>query len=196
MEAPRELPCPRCGTPLGTESAASHYGSRIEVDRCAGCGGVFTSWGRILALSPQLVADWDERVALDPTRTSDVVRQSLPCPSCRVALTRMTGATLPPSLKVPDNLELHVCDRGDGFWIDAEALSRFKQAQSMNLARKRADYVVELEGRRGGQRAKSAALGYDRQPPLQRAYSSTIVFLLFLMFAALVGTTLLRSYTP
>lgn len=194
MEAARELPCPRCGTPLDTETAASHYGSRVEVERCAGCGGVFTSWGRILALSPQLVADWEERVALDPTRDGDVVRASLPCPGCRKPLTRVSGATLPATLKVPDDLELHLCDGGDGFWIEAEALTRFKQAQSSNLARKRETYVQELEAKVSRQRAKSAALGGDRPPPLRRAYSRTVVYLLFLVFAALLGTTLLSSY--
>lgn len=196
MEAARELPCPRCGTPLDTETAASHYGSRVEVERCAGCGGVFTSWGRILALSPQLVADWEERIALDPSASGDVVRANLPCPSCGKPLTKVSGATLPNTLQVPDDLELHLCDGGDGFWIDAEALTRFKRAQSSNLERKRETYVQELEAKVTRQRAKAAALGLDRRAPLRRAYSSTVVFLLFLVFAALLGTTLLRGHLP
>ncbi|MFN7951325.1 MAG: zf-TFIIB domain-containing protein [bacterium] len=196
MEAPRELPCPRCNAALDTEQAASHYGSRIEVDRCARCGGVFTSWGRILALSPQVVAEWDDRVALEPTRTSDLVRQSFPCPACKTELTRVLGKDLPPNLKVPADLELRLCDRGDGFWIDAAALSRFKEAQSSNLERKRADYARELEGRRSRQPVRTVALGDDREPTLRRAYSSLVVFLLFLILAALVGTTLLRNYAP
>ncbi|MBK7976992.1 MAG: zf-TFIIB domain-containing protein [Deltaproteobacteria bacterium] len=196
MEAPRELPCPRCGTPLDTETAASHYGSRVEVERCAGCGGVFTSWGRILALSPQLVADWEERIALDPAVPGGLVRASLPCPACGRALAKVTGATLPRTLKVPDDVELHVCDKGDGFWIEAETLTRFKHAQSSHLARKRESYVEELEAKVTRQRAKAAALGFDRATPVRRAYSSAVVFLLFLVFAAILGTTLLRSYLP
>ncbi len=196
MEASRELPCPRCNTALGTEEAASHYGSRIEVERCARCGGVFTSWGRILALSPQIVAEWDDRVALEPTRTSDPVRRSFPCPACRGELTRVAGRDLPAHLKVPADLELHLCERGDGFWIEAVALSRFKEVQSSNLERKRVDYAHELERRVTRQRARNATLDYQRDPTVRRAYSSTVVFLLFLILAALVGTTLLRNYSP
>lgn len=196
MEAARELPCPRCGAPLGTETAASHYGSRVEVERCAGCGGVFTSWGRILALAPQLAIDWEERVALDPTRASALVRASLPCPACGKPLTKVGGERLPHTLEVPEDLELHLCENGDGVWIEAEALTRLKLAQSSNLARKRETYVQELEAKVTRQRAKAAALGLDRHAPLRRAYSNTVVFLLFLLFAALFGTTLLRGYLP
>ncbi len=194
-EAAPGLPCPRCGATLVHESVPSHYGSRIEIERCGVCGGVFTTWGRILALSPEAVAEWDERNTREIAAGSDLALRTIACPICHLELAPVTGADLPTSLKVPHDLHLHLCSRGDGFWIEPEALRTFKLAQSQNLEAKRSAYAQELEARRSRTRATAAALGYSQQPSVKRAYSSAIVFLLFLMLSAVVGTLFLRFYS-
>lgn len=196
MDEERERPCPRCGISLASESASSHYGSRLEVDRCPSCGGIFTNWGRILALSPSIVEAWIEQLPERPGEALELAQRHLACPACRTPLEAVKGADLPAHLKVPADLELLLCARGDGFWIEARSLVEFKQAQTKNLERKRVDYQRQTEALRGRPRGAIAAGARDRARVARRAYSNAFAFLIFLLLSAALGTVLLTSYKP
>jgi Zn-finger nucleic acid-binding protein len=93
--------CPRCGADLKTEDYKG-----IEVDRCAGCQGLWLDYSEL---------DQLEDVALDEDEVKATLIYSgrkgeLSCPKCAGPMKAFSYRGW--------NLELDLCEEEHGFWLD------------------------------------------------------------------------------
>jgi Zn-finger nucleic acid-binding protein len=95
--------CPRCKAELRVEDYKG-----IEVDRCPQCQGMWLDYGELDQLEDQ-VLDEDE---VKGTLVYGSVRGELPCPKCGAPMTSFRYRA--------NNLELDLCEKGHGTWLDAE----------------------------------------------------------------------------
>ena len=93
--------CPRCGAELRTEDYKG-----IEVDRCAGCQGLWLDYSEL---------DQLEDVALDEDEVKGTLiysdrKSEISCPKCAGPMETFSYRGW--------NLELDLCKKGHGFWLD------------------------------------------------------------------------------
>ena len=160
----RSLPCPRCGGFLTEVEVSSHYGSRVVVDRCEGCGGLFASWGKLLAISPDLPPSW----IADPEGQRALVHRTLRCPVCGIELEPIGASEVRLYIKIPGSVDMEVCRAGHGFWLAPDQLARLKRGQVESLERMRRDYESERPARAG---AAGGGSRYVRAPGGRRTPS-------------------------
>lgn len=192
------LTCPGCGSSLTVEESSSHYGSRLLVTRCQICGGIFTSWGKLVALAPAEAERWcaqPRRIGATAPREATAERSHTPprCPVCAHGLHAANERELPPPLTLPEPVELHLCAAGHGFWLTQSDLLRFKQSQRSRLHRKRTEDLAERE--REALRRATLALFSDQAREMasgnRMLWYSMVVLLAFLALA-MAGTLLVQ----
>ncbi len=106
--------CPRDGTEFIEEH---HEG--IDVDRCTTCKGIWLDEHQMHELESKVIEDEKTRGTLVYAKR----KSELVCPWCERQLTAFNYRAR--------NLELDMCEHGDGFWIDhgedKQALDFLKQ---------------------------------------------------------------------
>jgi Zn-finger nucleic acid-binding protein len=129
-ELAQTLDCPNADGVLHPVQAHSRVGVVIRLDQCDHCGGV---WFDKLEL---FQVDEAEARSIDPV---DKASLRFPhgssdkplCPRCRLQLKVFRDAN------IPDNIQLLMCDRCEGFWVNHGALAGY--AQFRESGHKRAD---------------------------------------------------------
>jgi Zn-finger nucleic acid-binding protein len=185
---PRVILCPRCSLGLIESEVRSHYGARLTVEHCLNCGGQWTTWGKLVALSIECAAELKAPESAPPPLVPAPAR--IQCPHCSILLDSVPSTDFPTQVRAPQDLIVYLCPDGHGIWLDGGEFERFKVFQAESLEKRRQKYREERASRTRllGERA----LGPDRTVRygtgmLWMAFASLVLTAIFCLLWLLLG---------
>lgn len=117
------LKCPDCDNSLHKVITSTQYGTRIKLDQCGGCGGI---WFDSLELYPLSEGEIEriENIELNKLQESKFLGGgSKTCPKCAVALQNFKDPNFPKTLVVEN------CPQCGGIWMNRGEATEFKKWQ-------------------------------------------------------------------
>jgi Zn-finger nucleic acid-binding protein len=120
--------CPNDNARMRQIAAPSHYGQKVIIDQCEGCGGLWFDAFELYRVRPDaddILEDLDTESLREP---SDIDSQTLRCPRDKSVLFKFDDP------RFPSEIILMRCPSCQGFWLNRGAFTRFQQARKQ-LAR-------------------------------------------------------------
>ena len=134
--------CPGDNTVMHPVAVPSHYGQKVVIDQCGGCGGLWFDAFELYQVkqgSDELIGELNA----DGLRESSAIEQAfLRCPRDQSTLFQFDDP------RFPKSIILMRCPTCQGFWLNRGEFAKYQQArQNLNSPRekKRADERLDAE---------------------------------------------------
>jgi hypothetical protein len=82
------MQCPGCSHEMAAQTLEGHYGRRVQLDWCAGCGAFWFDTNESIALAPGSVLRLFTLIHEKPAEARPPLPDTLACPRCHVRLAR------------------------------------------------------------------------------------------------------------
>lgn len=114
------MKCPDCGEKLREVFATSHYGAKIALDQCFGCGGIWFDDFELHSI-PEKEIKKIEIIDSDKLQEKSFLgKANNLCPKCSVKLEIFKDCNFPKQLKA------EYCQNCGGFWMNRGEATDFK----------------------------------------------------------------------
>ncbi|MEA1936504.1 MAG: zf-TFIIB domain-containing protein [Patescibacteria group bacterium] len=123
------MKCPDCGKNLKEVLASARYGTKIKIDQCQNCGGIWFDDFELLPI-PKEEVERIENVNVSKLQKKSLFKDSDNlCPKCLVKLKIFKDYNF------PKQLEVEYCEKCDGLWMNRGEATDFKIWQEEKIAR-------------------------------------------------------------
>ena len=123
------MKCPDCGKNLKEVLASARYGTKIKIDQCQNCGGIWFDDFELFPISKEEV-ERIENVNVSKLQEKSLLRNgSNLCPKCLVKMKIFKDYNF------PKQLEAEYCEKCGGFWMNRGEATDFKIWQEEKIAK-------------------------------------------------------------
>jgi Zn-finger nucleic acid-binding protein len=121
--------CPNDQVKMQQAVVPSHYGQKIILDQCEGCGGLWFDALELYQTKPgadECIEELDADALLTPT---DIIHSQVLCPRDKTLLSQFQDS------RFPEEITLLRCMACQGFWLNRGEFAKYQQAcQDMKAA--------------------------------------------------------------